>query len=68
MKQHIFFFSIDIEYVRPSTWTQFLILALCVFEFDTPGLEELCVAKLLIWLSYLATYKGIKSFNNIHTL
>ena len=28
------------EYVRPSTWTQFLFLALCVFEFGTPALGK----------------------------
>ena len=39
-KNIIYLFSpINIEYVRPSTWNPFLILALCVFEFDTPALQ-----------------------------
>src|SRR4029434_1497648 len=38
MKKYILFFSINTEYVRPSTWTRSYILALCVFEFDTPDL------------------------------
>ena len=33
-------FAINIEPVRPSTSTDFLILAHFVFEFDTPALEH----------------------------
>ena len=32
-------FAINIEPVRPSTITDFLILAHCVFEFDIPALD-----------------------------
>ena len=40
MKKYIFFFlSINIEYVQPSTWTEFSNLALCVSQFDTPDLD-----------------------------
>ena len=34
-------FALNIEPVRPSTSTHFLILAHCVFEFDTPALDQL---------------------------
>ena len=34
-------FVIYIEPVRPSTSTDFLILAHCVFEFETPALDQL---------------------------
>lgn len=30
----------------PITLSQMLILAHCVFEFDTPGLRETCVGKI----------------------
>ena len=32
--------AINIEPVRPSTSTHLLILAHCVFEFDTPALDK----------------------------
>ena len=33
-------FAINIEPVRPSTSTHFLMLAHCVFEFDNPALRD----------------------------
>ena len=33
-------FAINIEPVRPSTTTHFLILAHCVIEFDTPDINH----------------------------
>ena len=33
-------FAINIEPVRPSTSTDFEMLAHCVFEFDTPGIKK----------------------------
>ena len=34
---------INIEPVRPSDYSQFVFLALCVFDFDIPGLDCACL-------------------------